>query len=178
MARGRSAASMVGGIILIGLGLLFLITRVFGEDTFLSFCPFLVLGAGGLFFLGMLWGGPTAAKLAIPGSIISMVGLILLVQNTLGRYETWSYAWTLIVLSAGIGRLIMGWWGHDEQSLQQGARITILGTILFLVFGGFFELVIGFSGFGESGQIVWAGGLILLGLVLVVRSTGLLTRSR
>jgi hypothetical protein len=178
MARGRSAASMVGGIILIGLGLLFLITRVFGEDTFASFYPFLVLGAGGLFFLGMLWGGPSAARLAIPGSIISMVGLILLVQNTLGRYETWSYAWTLIVLSVGIGRLLMGWWGHDEHSLQQGARITILGAILFLVFGGFFELVIGFSGFGDSGQIVWAGGLILLGLVLVVRSTGLLTRSR
>jgi hypothetical protein len=169
---------MVGGIILIGLGLLFLITRIFGEDTFSSFYPFLVLGVGGLFFLGMLWGGPAAAKLAIPGSIISMVGLILLVQNTFDRYETWSYGWTLIILSVGIGKLITGWWGHDERSYQTGQRITILGAILFLVFGGFFELVVGFSGFGNSGQVIWAGGLILLGLILVVRSTGVLTRLR
>ena len=56
--------------------------------------------------------------------------------------------------------------------------ITLLGAILFLVFGGFFELVVGFSDLGNNGQIVWAGGLILLGLFLVVRSTGLLTRLR
>jgi hypothetical protein len=178
MARGRSTAGLVGGIILIGLGALFLATRVFGEDIFQPLYPFLVLGVGSLFFLGMLWGGPEAAKLAIPGSIISMVGLILLAQNTFGRYETWSYAWTLIILSVGLGKLIAGWWGHDGQSYEQGTRIALLGAVLFLVFGGFFELVVGFSDFGTNGQLVWAGGLILLGFFLVVRSTGFLTRLR
>jgi hypothetical protein len=178
MARSRSAASMVGGVTLIGLGVLFLVTRIYGEDIFEPLYPFLVLGVGSLFFLGMLWGGPTAAKLAIPGSIISTVGLILLVQNTFDRYETWSYAWTLIILSVGIGRLIAGWWGHDESSYQSGMSVTLLGAVLFLVFGGFFELVVGFSGFGTNAQIAWAGGLIVLGLFLVVRSTALRGRLR
>jgi hypothetical protein len=178
MARNRSAASLVMGIILVGVGTLFLFTQFFGENLFEGFYPYLIIGAGGLCFLGMLWGGPAAAKLAIPGSIVSMVGVILLLQNTFDRYETWAYAWTLIVLAAGIGKLIRGWWGHDEFSVQSGLRTTAIGAILFLVFGGFFELGLGFSNFGAYGQVLWAGGLILLGILLVIRSSGLLTGSR
>jgi hypothetical protein len=38
-----------------------------------------------------------------------MVGLVLLVQDATDRFDTWAYAWTLVVLvGAGIGRWLVG----------------------------------------------------------------------
>jgi hypothetical protein len=160
------------------MGLLFLAARLWGTDVFMPFYPFFTLGIGGLFFLGMLWGGPAAARLAIPGSILSMLGVIQLLQATFQHYESWSYAWSLIIVAVGIGQMIRGWWGHDEFSFHAGQRIVLIGFVLFAVFGGFFEFALGFGGYTFNGQVLWAGGLILLGLFLVIRSTGLLGRPR
>jgi hypothetical protein len=41
--------------------------------------------------------------------MISVNGLVLLVQNATDRFETWAYAWTLVVLvGPGIGRWLVG----------------------------------------------------------------------
>ena len=178
MVRSRSAGSMVGGIILIGLGLLYLAGQVVGENIMAQAWPLFVLGAGSLFFIGMAAGGPEAARLAIPGSVLSTVGAILLLQNTFGHWESWSYSWTLIVMAVGAGLYIRGWWGHDVESRERGVRILLLGAVLFVVFGSFFELVIGFAGFGVNTQIVWACGLILLGVLLGLRPSNWFGRAR
>jgi urea transporter len=178
MERGRSAGRLMGGTILIGLGIVGLLDYFFGADLFAQNSSLLVLGVGGLCFFGMFWGGPEAAKLAIPGSIISMAGFILLLQNTFEHWEPSSYAWTFVLIAIGAGLSIKGWWGHDEQSRQRGIRIGVLGIILCLVFGGLFELAPGFPHFDINEQIAVAGGMILLGLFLVVRSSGLWARLR
>jgi hypothetical protein len=72
--------SIVAGSILILFGLLALFGQLFrGWDIWGSFWPFLIIGFGALFFVAMLLSGKSAAWLAIPGSIITVAGLILLV---------------------------------------------------------------------------------------------------
>jgi hypothetical protein len=178
MGRGRSAGSLIGGIILIGLGVVFLLRQFFGMDLLDLTSPLVLLGVGGLFFFGMFLGGPEAARLAIPGSIISMAGFILLLQETFKRWEPSSYAWTFVLLAVGIGLFINGWWGQNERSRQRGAYLVIVSAILCLVFGGFHEFTPVFSRFGVNEEIIGASGLIVLGLFLVMRSSGLFGRLR
>ena len=56
----------------------------------------------------MFAGGKQAAGFAIPGTIVSGVGLVLLFQNITQHWESMSYFWTLIILFVGIGIYIMG----------------------------------------------------------------------
>ena len=43
------------------------------------------------------------------GGVVSVNGLVRLVQNATDRFDTGAYAWTLVfVVGPGIGR---GWWG-------------------------------------------------------------------
>ena len=113
-----------------------------------------------------------------PGSIISLAGIILLLQETFKEWEPSSYAWTFVLIAVGAGLYISGWWGNNERSRQRGADISILGAILCLVFGGFYEFATGFSHFGVTEEIIWACSLIVLGLFLVLRTGSLRNRLR
>src|SRR3989304_1989122 len=91
------------GILLIGMGIVFLIGQFLRFDVWHYIWPFFILAAGGAFFAGMLAGGRSAGGLAVPGSIIVTVGLILLIQNVFDIWGTWAYAWGLIIAGVGGG---------------------------------------------------------------------------
>ena len=172
--KSRNAGSLVGGAILIGLGLLALASEIFGRlDFWGTFWPFIIIGVGGIFFAGMVLGGKSTAPLAIPGSIIGMIGLMLFVQNLIGYYESWAYGWTVIVFSVGLGIYIMGLWSGDAGQRRGGAGVMRVGAILFIIFGAFFEGLI-FRSFGFSGYI-FPVALILLGFYLVLKRSGLIS---
>ena len=43
------------------------------------------------------------------GSAVTMVGTILLFQNTFDYFQSWAYAWALVFpTSVGVGQLIYG----------------------------------------------------------------------
>jgi hypothetical protein len=172
MFERRNTASALIGLILIGLGIIFLAGQFINIQISSFLWPFAVIAFGGVFFLGMLAGGPSAGGLAIPGSIIGMTGLILLVQNTFGHWEGWSYDWTLILVSIGIGLVINGYWSHREHSRQAGWRLIRLGTLFFLIFGAFFELVIGFGATSLASRIFWPLAIIAAGAYLFVSRLG------
>jgi hypothetical protein len=157
---------MVAGLILIGLGVLFLLGQFVQIEIWSFLWPLLIIGVGALFFGGMIIGGRAAGSLAIPGSIITTVGLILLVQNTFGHWETWSYAWTLILIGVGFGLWLRGTWEGERSTQQAGSRVMGIGLVFFLVFGAFFELGFGF-GFGWASGLVWPLGLIAVGIYLL-----------
>ncbi len=168
MNNQKNIVSIVGGLALIGLGILFFLGKIFGINIGEDLWPFWVIGAGAVLFVLMLIGGPAAGRLAVPGSIVVMVGLILLVLNAIDHMEGWAYAWTLIPMSVGIGSLIRGYWSNLEQPKQEGMRLIRVGAIAFVVFGAFFEIFI-FEEKSQAIQILGPVLIILLGIYLLFR---------
>jgi hypothetical protein len=166
--RNDSRGALIGGVLLIGLGLLFLLAQFFDFNAWRFLWPLAVLGFGALFFAGMVAGGKSSAGLAIPGSIIIMIGLLLLYQNFTSHWSSWSYGWTFIIVAIGIGLFIMGLWEGNEQRRREGLRVAGVGFILFVVFGAFFELGGWFFGDRSAGQFVFPVLLIGVGLYLLV----------
>jgi hypothetical protein len=177
MSMKRNSGSLVAGSILILMGLLALLGQLFrGFDFWGTLWPFVVIGVGLLFFVGMLLGGKSVAGLAVPGSIITMIGLMLLVQNLTGYWESWSYSWTVILIAVGLGIFIMGLYSGNEGPRRAGLRLMKTGLILLIVFGAIFELI--FSAGQPFGlrQILFPAALILVGIYLIVDRSGLLRR--
>ena len=174
MQTNRSnAGGLIAGAILIAFGLLALAGQLFRNVDFGFLWPFAIIGFGALFFVAMFAGGKQAAAFAIPGSIISGIGLILLFQNITGHWESMSYFWALILLFVGMGIYIMGWYGGDTTQRTAGARVMKIGFILFLIFGAFFEMI-----FSSFGNLVFPVLLILLGGYLILSRSGLFGGNR
>lgn len=173
LSQRYNIGGLIGGSILIGLGVLFLLGQFFNFMAWQFLWPFFVVGVGGLFFVGMLVGGKPAAGLAIPGSIIGVIGLMLFYQNLTGHWSSWAYGWTVIVMAVGLGIWIAGLWGDNARQRHAGWSVLKVGFVLFVIFGGFFELVL--SGFGGSAltQVFFPVMLILIGLYLVIKRSGL-----
>jgi hypothetical protein len=164
------------GVILIIIGALFLLGQFFDFLNWDSLWPFIVIGVGAAFFVGMIVGGKPASGLAIPGSILSMIGLILFFQNTFNLWESWSYAWALIIVAVGIGIMISGKWGEHPDQVKSGWDLTKLGLILFLVFGALMNFVFNVSGVTQPrSSLIFAIILAVLGLALLIsRIVGLI----
>lgn len=170
MQPNRSnVGSLIGGAVLIAFGLLSLAGQIFQNIPWVTFWPFLVIGLGMLFFVAMFAGGKQAAGFAVPGSIVTGIGFVLLFQNITQRWESMSYFWTLIILFVGTGIYIMGWYGGDAEQKRSGWRVMKVGLLLFVIFGAFFEMI-----FSSFGNLIFPSLLILLGLYLVIARSGLL----
>jgi hypothetical protein len=175
MTTQRSnVGTLIGGALLIGLGVLALFGQVFRDLHIWTYIwPFVIIGSGLLFFIGMFAGGKSLAGLAIPGSIITVNGLMLLFQNFTGHWASWSYGWTITLASVGLGIFIMGAYQDDKYHCQAGLKVIKIAAVLFIVFGAFFELLLSPFGFA-SGYYTFPILLILLGGYLVVSRSGLL----
>jgi hypothetical protein len=172
MSNNRTnIGALVGGAVLVALGLMSLAGQFFSHLDFWSLIwPFFIIGLGALFFVGMFAGGKSVSGLAIPGTIIGMVGLMLFFQNITDHWNSWAYGWTVIVFSVGLGIYIMGWFGDNQEHRDSGKRVMKIGAILFLIFGGFFEAL--FNSFSFS-RYIFPAALILLGLYLIARRSGM-----
>ena len=174
MQNHRSnTGALVGGTLLIAFGLLSLASEVFRGLNWSFLWPFIVIGVGALFFVAMFAGGKQAAGFAIPGTIVSGIGLVLLFQNITRHWESMSYFWTLIILFVGAGIYIMGVYGNDPGQKKSGAGVMKVGLILFIIFGAFFEMI-----FSSFGNYIFPILLILLGAYLVVSRSGLLGKHK
>ncbi len=72
------------GVALIGLGIIFILGQVLRVDIMNFLWPVFILAFGAAFFIGMVAGGRATGALAVPGSVITTVGLILFFQNLFG----------------------------------------------------------------------------------------------
>lgn len=160
--------ALLGGTLLIAFGLLSLAIRFLRYVDWGLLWPFIIIGFGALFFLAMLAGGKQFAALAIPGSFISGIGLVLLFQNLTGHWELMSYFWTLIILFIGVGIYTMGLYAGDENQKLNGVRVMKAGFVLFLLFGTFFEMI-----FSSFNHIFFPVLLIALGAYTVLKRAGL-----
>jgi hypothetical protein len=165
------------GVGLIGIGAMFLFGQLLGINIIGTLWPFFIIVPGLLFFIGMVALGKSGAPLAIPGSIVTMIGLILLFQNVTGLWATWAYAWALIFpTSVGVGIAIAGLWGDDPRAARAGGTMALVGLIIFLAFAVFFELLLNISGLrtGPIGRVLLP--LLLIGAGVVVLLLAFLPR--
>lgn len=164
------------GVVLIVTGGLFLADQLLDIRIMRFFWPLLVVLLGLTFFVGMLFAGRRGAGLAIPGSIITTIGLLLFIQNTFDLWVTWAYAWALLVSATGLGMLIMN--GYLKRTgLRRVAGLLIgLGLTLFVLFGLLFEIILDIAGTNVESGVFLGGGLVLLGL-FVIFSRPLFTKS-
>lgn len=173
MSEKRNYGALVVGVVLICMGALTLFEKVFSGAKFWGFLwPLIIIGFGAMFFVVMVLTEKSFAWLAIPGSIIATNGLMLFLQNITGRWETWSYSWTVILMSVGIGIFIMGAWQGDESRRRSGLKVLKVGVILFIIFGSFFEILFSLGAPTSLRDYIFPIALILLGIYLVVKRSG------
>ena len=169
----NNVGALIGGAILIGIGLLTLVSRMYTDIDWGLLWPFAIIGVGTLFFIAMFAAGKSGAAFAVPGTIITGTGLVVLFQNITGHWTTMTYVWTLILIFVGLGIYIMGRYGEDANQRQAGARVMKIGIILFIVFGTIFESI-----FSSLNNVIFPILLILLGGYLVLSRSGLLSRKQ
>jgi hypothetical protein len=171
--RKSTPPGLIAGVILVVVGAALLVSRVveisWGGVTW----PLWIVVPGVAMLVGSFFIPPRGGLgLAIPGAIVTMVGLILWVQEVYGLYATWAYAWALVAPTApGLGMLLYGLVQRDGELIGDGFRTTLVGLGLFLGFALFFEGVIGLSGDPIPNLDRYLPyGIIALGVLLVVLS--------
>lgn len=171
--RTRNYPNLIFGLILIGLGIVFLLAQFLNISFWRFFWPFFIIIPGLLFFVGMVMAGKNAGLLAIPGSITTTFGLILLYQSVTNHWASWAYVWALIFpTSIGIGLIIHGAWSEQPNVRSQGMGWLRTGIIIFVVGGVFFEFIVGISGLRIS-ELAGSVLLIVIGVYLLLRAGGL-----
>jgi hypothetical protein len=143
--RDGRQGTIVLGVLLIGLGAVFLLGNQFqlGWDRY--GWPIFVI-APGLFMLlvGLAIPREAGLGLAIPGGIVTAVGLLLAFQEATGAWASWAYAWALVAPgSVGVTLSAYGLLHRRWDLLDAGLRTAAVGLGLFVGFGLFFENVIG-----------------------------------
>jgi hypothetical protein len=165
MARSRS--SLVSGLLLILLGLLFLSYQLAPGwwswfNVELSW-PLIVVAVGVfLLVLGLLVGQP---GLAVPACIIGGIGALLYWQNATGNWASWAYAWALIPGFVGVGIILAALLGEGRlrDGLSSGGNLLLISMVLFAIFGSFLG---GLDLFGPY----WPVLLIALGVLILFRA--------
>jgi hypothetical protein len=85
--RPSAAPSLMAGVALIVLGVAFILVQSVDFSFLETWWPLFVLVPGLLFFVMMLASGEKGGALAIPGSILTSIGGILLYQNFSGDWD-------------------------------------------------------------------------------------------
>jgi len=178
---GPERGTIALGVALLAIGGLALLGRALSIDILGLGWPLFVLIPGILLFVaGLSVGGRAGLAMAIPGGIVSMVGVVLSVQAATGLWATWAYAWALVAPGGvGLAFVLYGVLTGQPDVARDGVPILLTGLGLFVAFGLFFEGVLHLSGAAlPLADSVLAAGLVVLGVViLVVGMSGRKTRA-
>jgi len=166
--RTKNDTNRIAGIALVTVGVLVLL---FGNVGIGLLWPLFVL-VPGLIMLGAAFiGHRRNAALAVPGTIVTVVGLILLVMSLSGYWQAWSYAWAIIIAAAGFGTFLHGALEAIPAREKEGMQVVVVGLTLFAIVGGIFEFFI-FGGLGGTLKWVVPLALIAAGAVMLLRRDG------
>jgi hypothetical protein len=144
--RGGASGTAVLGAILIAVGIIYLAGQLLDLRIGAELWPLYILGAG-VVLLGLGLTQPHGVGLAIAGSIVGLVGLVLFYQEWADHYESWAYAWALVAPGgSGLGMLLHGTRFRNGRVARDGFWQVATGLAIFVVGFVFFEGVIGLSG--------------------------------
>jgi len=133
------------------------------DRELLAWWPALVIGLALFFVVPALFGGRKLRRLragmAIPGALLAGIGGSLLYTSLTDRWTAWSYLWTVIPFSIGIGLYAAGWIADLPAFKWIGSGMALGALIAYLAFATAFG--------GEAFRLIGALGIIALGLALV-----------
>ncbi len=163
--------TVILGLALVILGGLALIGRALQIDLLGLGWPIFVIAPGvALFAAGLAVGGRAGLAFAIPGGIVTMVGVVLSVQAATGLWATWAYAWALVAPGGvGLAMVVYGLLTGQADTMREGLPVLLTGLGLFVAFGLFFEAVLHISGPAlDISQPIFAGALVALGIAILL----------
>jgi hypothetical protein len=167
----RSGAGIALGVVLVVVGLFYFVVQVTGANLDSFGWPLFVIIPGlTLLVVGFVSFGTGAA---IPGGILTMVGLVLAVQNSTGYWSSWAYAWALVAPGGvGLGLFLQGLRERNANLIRQGRSLMFIAAVIFLVGFVFFESILNVSGINEQPVVKAAlpALFIVLGILLLGRS--------
>jgi hypothetical protein len=171
--RRRVGGEAALGGLLVLLGLVVLLGQALDLEVGRVAWPVFVIVPGlALLGLALASAGRVGELLATVGGVVTMAGVVLGIQNTTDRFDTWAYAWTLVVLvGPGLGRWLVGVVRGRRDLAAGGAWLIAAGLVGFLALAVVFEVVVGIGGRpgGSVGRYGLAALLIVAGLVLLGR---------
>ena len=155
--------------VVIGVGVALLVANLFGVHLMGIFWPGFILVPG----LLLLWPAYNSTAdeqsqfsfLAIPGAIITAVGLLLFVMNITNHFEAWAYSWTLVWAAAAGGWMYMKRFDLEDSIHDTGYKFVRVMIFMFMGLAILFELVI-FGNFAPIFPVL----LIGYGLYLVYKN--------
>jgi O-antigen/teichoic acid export membrane protein len=174
--RGSSGTAVLGGLLIV-VGLVFFVGQWLDVDWGAATWPFYVIAPG----LALLAFGLTqrdGSGLTVAGSIVTIVGLVLLYQNATDHWESWAYAWALVGPGgSGIGMLLYGTRSGNRKMARDGFWQVLTAIGLFVAGFIFFEGIIGISG-RRLPLPDWVLPAAVIGLGVLVLIRGFISRER
>ena len=168
------------GLLFVIVGLSLFVMQEWRLDPFATIAeagwPYFVIVPGlALLAVSFVPRPPQGVGLAIAGTIVTVVGTVLLYQQSTGHWESWAYTWALVGPGgAGLGLLIYGIAHQQANLLPVGARLLAIGGAIFIIGYWYFETVF------NTGRVpVDLGGLwpfVLVGIGGIAVVAGLLRR--
>jgi hypothetical protein len=160
---------LIVGLVLILLGGAALLVQVGGLAIG---WPIWIIVPGIALMLGAVAvGGSGGAGMASLGGMVTMIGVVLAVQEANGLYQTWAYAWALVAPGGvGLGLTVYGLVARRDDDLRAGLTTLFVGILIFLVGFLFFEGVLHLSGdrFNEATETVVPLLLVCVGVLVVI----------
>jgi hypothetical protein len=167
--RGGSGVAL--GVVLVVVGLFYLIVQVAAVDLSTFGWPlFIIIPGLTLLIVGLISLGTGAA---VPGGILTMVGLVLAYQNSTGHWTSWAYAWPLVAPGGvGLGLFLQGLRERSSGMIRQGRSLMLIAALIFLVGFVFFESILNISGINDVPIVKAAlpALFIVIGILLLARS--------
>jgi hypothetical protein len=167
----RNGAGIALGVVLVVVGLFYLVVQIAAVDLSSFGWPLFVIIPGvTLLIVGILSLGTGAA---IPGGILTMVGLVLAYQNASGHWTSWAYAWALVAPGGvGLGLFLQGLRERNTNLTRQGRSLMFIAALIFMVGFVFFESILNISGINDEPVVKAAlpALFIVIGILLLARS--------
>ena len=158
------------GVMLLAIGAVVLFSAPLGEwiSSFGISGEVLAWWPAAMIFLSLFFLAPALvgrqqrrlrAGMMIPGAMLAGIGGALLWTSLNDRWTAWSYLWSIIPFSLGIGMYVAGWIADAPAFKWIGSGIAAGAAVAYLAFATAFG--------GEAFRLVGAVGIIILGLALV-----------
>jgi len=169
----RGGALLLGILlILVGVGAVALQQAGLDPGNYISEAgwPLFVIVPGVVLLASsVLLPAPRGVGLAIAGSIVTIVGLVLLYQEASDHWESWAYAWALVGPGgAGAGMLLYGLLFRQADLVGAGLRLVAIAAVIFVVGFFFFESVFQSGRVPAGFETWWPLGLVALGVLVLI----------